>query len=438
MSVSSIVEKGKLLYKELRKKKWHYWPIVLLLLVAGTIAGEILGEQYVWIRLRYYIYPVLQAVSPGPKGERKTVLVLINDDDYWKGELARRVPLKRDYLARLVRTLNQAEPTVIALDIDLRSPIPQDGVAELPQYQQETEDLLMAIREVSQTRNVVLTSTVHREGEHYIRSPNIYDGYDFGGGKVFHGYVTLPRDIRQVPLAVELKDSAEKEESFANAIAKTRDEAVVAAAERYIERGFPYGSFYGPEDFTTLSANSVLQSDVKTLRDKMQGRIIIVGGAWHTGSYKGTEAVTEESVDLHFTPANWIPGAFVHANYVEALVCGFVHPQLPESVGIIIEVLCSLSVAIIFAREVRFRRKLGSVLILCAVLLFLTYVLWQNLGLFFDFFIPLVLLSIHAPIEQLRESRAELRHLRERVKELESKKQQPEVDAQHEASPEAH
>src|SRR2546423_447129 len=96
-----ISTKSKQIYAELRKKKKRYWLTVLLLLIAGTVAGELLGEQYVWIRLRYRIYPVLQWVSLAPKGERKTVLVLINDDDYWKGELARRTPLKRDYLARL-------------------------------------------------------------------------------------------------------------------------------------------------------------------------------------------------------------------------------------------------------------------------------------------------------------------------------------------------
>lgn len=421
MSFRGIADKGKLLYTELRKKGVRYWLTVIALVVIGTTVGEMLGEQYVWIRLRYRIYPVLQFLSGGAKGERKTVLVLINDDDYWKGELARRSPLKRDYLACLVRVLNDAEPTVIALDIDLRSPIPQQGAEELTEYRWETDDLLQAVKEVSQDRNIVLASTVSRDDTGYIMSRNVYDGYDFAGGKVFHGYVTLPRDIRQIPLAVRVKNSAEKEESFASAIAKTRDKDVVAAAEHYGERGFPYGSFYGPEDFTRVSASYVFQNDAKMLKEKIQGHVVIIGGAWHSGSYKGTDEITDDSVDLHFTPAKSIPGAYVHANYVEALVTGSVHPQLPELVGTIIEVLCSLVVAVVFALEGTFRQKFGRVLVLCVVLIFLTYVLWQNLGMFFDFFIPLLLLSVHAPIEQLRESRAELRRLRKRVSSLEQK-----------------
>jgi len=89
-------------------------------------------------------------------------------------------------------------------------------------------------------------------------------------------------------------------------------------------------------------------------------------------------------------------------------------------VGTIIEIFFALIVAVILAREGRLRKKYAQVFMLCVMLVVLTYVLWQNLGLFFDFFIPLVLLSIHAPIEQLRESRAELKGLRKRVKELES------------------
>ena len=144
MRFSKVANKSKLVFGELRRKGKRYWLTVLALVVVGTVVGELLGDQYVWIKLRYRIYPILQAMTPGKKGERKTVLVLIDDDDYWKGEFARRVPLKRDYLARLIRALNTAEPTVIALDIDLRSPIPQQGVEELADYRQETQDLLQA------------------------------------------------------------------------------------------------------------------------------------------------------------------------------------------------------------------------------------------------------------------------------------------------------
>lgn len=46
------------------------------------------------------------------------------------------------------------------------------------------------------------------------------------------------------------------------------------------------------------------------------------------------------------------------------------------------------------------------------MLLFISYFLWQNLGLYFDFFIPMALLAGHFVVEHwlhLREELAELR-----------------------------
>lgn len=329
--------------------------------------------------------------------------------------------MKRDYLARLVETLAKGEPTTIALDIDLRSPIPERGVEELEPYRAETDLLLKKIKEVAQSRPVVLATSVIVDETGYSISPNIFDSYNFEKGRVTHGYITLPRDLRQVPLAVPLKNRSEKEDSFAGAIAKTREKDLVMAAEEYEHRGFPYGSFYSPDEFRKVDAGTILQAGEQELKNLLQGRVVIVGGAWHTGFYKGPTQDYNGSIDLHFTPAGDIPGAFVHANYVEALLSGSVHQQVPETIALVIEIFCSLVVAIVFALEGSLPGKFGRVLLISVVLVIISYFLWQNLGLFFDFFIPILLLSIHAPIEQLRETRTELRRLRERVKELEDK-----------------
>ncbi len=418
---NQTVNKVKSLWDQLRRKGGWYWLIVAALLIVGTLAGMWLSERRIWIRLRYSIYGSLQNATQVTKAAKNTVLVLIDDEEYWKGDLARRVPLKRDYLARLLETLARGEPTTIALDIDLKSPIPERGTEELEPYQAETELLLKAIKEVSKSRSVVLATSVTSDETGYTISPNVFDGYDFAGNRVTHGYITLPRDLRQVPLSVPLKNRAEKEDSFAGAIAKTRETALVLAAEQFEHRGFPYGNFYRPEEFRKVNTSNVLKAGDQELKDLLQGRIVIVGGAWHTSSYKGPQQDYSGSIDLHFTPAGDIPGAFVHANYVEALLSGSVHPQVPETVAVVIEIFCSLVVAVVFALSGSLRRKFGRVLLVSIVLVIMSYFLWQNLGLFFDFFIPLLLLSIHAPIEQLRETRAELRGLREKVKKLEHK-----------------
>jgi CHASE2 domain-containing sensor protein len=408
------------LFTELRHKGWRYWVPVLVLVIVGTLAGLWLGERYVWIRLRYSIYGKIQQATRVNEAAKDTVVVLIDDHDYWKGDLARRVPLKRDYLAKLLIHLAKNEPKAIALDIDLRSPIPEEGSEELAAYREETELLLKTIKEVSQSRPIVLATTVTGDEGGYSVSPNVFDGYDFDKTRVTHGYVTLPNDLRQVPLAVSVKGRPEKEDSFAGAIAKIKSEPLVLRAEQYEHRGFPYGNFYRPGEFKPVSAGQVLAGDPKA-KESIQGQLVIVGGAWHTGSYKGTRDDYSGAVDLHFTPAGDIPGAFVHANYVEALLNGSVSQQVPEAVALIIEILCSLLVAVVFALEGSLLAKFSRVLLLSLVLVIISYVLWQNVGLFFDFFIPILLLSFHAPIEQLRETRGELRKLRERVKTLEVK-----------------
>jgi len=404
-------QKGGHYWTGLKKKGPRYWITVFVLLAIGTVTGELLGRYHAWIHFRYQIYKKLQDVGTLTRKERRTVLVLISDDDYWKGPLERRVPLKRDYLATLVEELAKGEPSVIALDIDLRSPIP--GASDLADYQKENKTFLATIKNVSEKRKIVLATSITHDGTGYVLDPNIFDGYPFDPERVLHGYAMLPTDSRKVPLSLPLKNGAAKENSFAGAIAKTRDDELINAAE--LDGELPYGHFSPPDNFQKLTAGGVLGMDEKALREKLQGRIVIIGGGWHTGSYKGTDEITADSVDLHYTPVGNIQGAYLHANYVEALLGGTVRMGLSEPAAIIIEVICSLMVALSFALEGSLLRKFGRLFLVCGGVVGLSYLLWQNFGLFFDFFIPIVLLSAHGPIEEYRESQAEVRRLRKQL-----------------------
>ena len=57
-----------------------------------------------------------QGVSGKYPYDKNTVVVLIGDKEFWGTELARRSPLNREYLARLVVALDKLDPKVIALD----------------------------------------------------------------------------------------------------------------------------------------------------------------------------------------------------------------------------------------------------------------------------------------------------------------------------------
>jgi CHASE2 domain-containing sensor protein len=128
----------------------------------------------------------------------------------------------------------------------------------------------------------------------------------------------------------------------------------------------------------------------------------------------------EDKVDLYFTPAGNIQGVYIHANYVEALLNHRVRKPLWGGVATLIDVFCSVIMAAIFALELPLWSKLARVLAICLFLIFLSYFLWQNLGFFFDFFIPVVLLGAHSLLEEWRESRSEARHLRSKLQELEA------------------
>ena len=398
----------------LKKKGLRYWLTVAFLLAIGIVGGQLLGRYHAWIHFRYQLYKKLQDVGTLTKKEKRTVLVLISDDDFWKGPLERRVPLKRDYLANLVEELAKGEPSVIALDFDLRSPIPTQGATDLAGYEEENTKLRETIKEVSEKRKIVLATSITYDGTGYVLDPNIFDGYGFDPQRVLHGYAKLPTDSRKVPLSMPVKNGVTPtEDSFASAIARTRDQDLITSVESDGE--LPYGHFAPPEDFRTITAGNALCMGEAALRDQIQGRIVIVGGAWHTGSYKGTNEITKDSVDLHYTPVGNIQGAYLHANYVEALLGGGVRRGLSESVAIVIEVICSLMVAISFAWEGSLARKLGRLFVVCGGLVGLSYLLWQNFGMFFDFFIPIVLLSAHGPIEEFRETRAEVRRLRKQL-----------------------
>ena len=75
--------------------------------------------------MHYRLYAAIQYLELRPIRPKRTALVLIGDDEYWGGELKRRVPIKRDYLAKLVNKLDQAQPELIVLDFILRRLRPQ-------------------------------------------------------------------------------------------------------------------------------------------------------------------------------------------------------------------------------------------------------------------------------------------------------------------------
>jgi CHASE2 domain-containing sensor protein len=123
-------------------------------------------------------------------------------------------------------------------------------------------------------------------------------------------------------------------------------------------------------------------------------------------------------VDSFDTPVGQIAGAFLHANYVNSLMSSGITAPLDEKVNEGLEVVFSLAVATLFFLPIRTAWKLLAFFSLAVALVFFSYFFWQNLGLYFDFFIPMALLCAHFLVEHFLRLREEAAELRARVKEL--------------------
>jgi len=81
--------------RRLPRKGILYWFRVVILTAAGTALGHWLGDGQVWVDLRYKIYQTQLNLTPRKPFAERTVVVFIDDEDYWKGDLGRRVPINR-------------------------------------------------------------------------------------------------------------------------------------------------------------------------------------------------------------------------------------------------------------------------------------------------------------------------------------------------------
>jgi len=386
-------------WRQVRAQHLAHWLIAIFLIGAGTFLGHKLGESQIWMDVRYKAYQnMLHRLTPRAPHPKRTVLVLINDQEFWGPPFDGRRPIKRDELAKVVRKVADANPAVIALDVDLSLTTDRTTFESGP-YKAETDDLLNAVKEVAAHRTVVLArrlSYADESGQEFQPEPAVFDGYPFGDSKVRSGYITLPPDIRRIPLAMTMNDRTTKVDSFASAILGALDEESLRDAKEKEHDAIPYGTFIEPNRFIHHPAGYVLNSDAKELQEDMAFKIVIIGGAWHQfGRNQGPE------YDSHATPVGEVHGAFVHANYVEALLDSRTYKPMRQSLATGIEVVFAVILAVSLSLNTGLGAKLGIVVLLSAGILGISYLSWQNLGLFFDFLVPVVLLGAHVVGEKL-------------------------------------
>lgn len=401
----------------LRQKGWRHWLLALVILVAAFLARPQVDAYLHLETTRSWVSQRLLELHHRPLEPRYVKLVLIGDEEYWHGELAARVPIKRDYIARLVAALDAANVRTIALDFDMRLPDPA-RLEDLPDYRGETDQLIQAIRAAAEQHKVVLPKTIRRAGAGLYRlEPDVYQLYgictrpvqegrwihtgtatfpigDAAARNIACGYIALTIDKRVLPSQLPLVEG-HAVDSFALAITRTRNPAAA------IELGtqLRYGSFITPATFyergVIHAAQDVMRADPHTLA-ALNGEIVIVGGEWSRLAYgRGPK------IDLHQTPVGWISGAILHANFAEALLDARAYRHVPAAVLTGLEVLFSLVAAVIFAVSTGLLRLSLFLVALTVALLGIQWITLHTLGVLFEAFVPLVAVWLHALIERL-------------------------------------
>jgi CHASE2 domain-containing sensor protein len=389
------------------------WLYALGLIMLGIWVADWLEKKYAFLDLRYRSYQITQDFAARIKGElydHNTVLVLIGDDEYWKGPYVGRAPIKKESLAELVLALDKYHPKVIALDFNFSSPIPDGSLVVYGQYAGETQTFAKAIREVSARRKVILPKTLGFDGS-WITESDVYDGQDVGNARF--GYIALPRDYRTVPVSVQLK-SGERLDSFAEAIVRAYDLTGKGLQSDRQDGHKTYAAGYLYEDqFESFYANEVLCPDEQLstkLLDKLSGKIVIIGGVWSRFAHS-----RGQRVDVRYTPVGSVPAVYLHANWVESMLESRVATPLGEIPRWILEVVLGFAAYYVFSSKVWWIWKLLYLPLLILVWLGVAYVSLQNLGLFFDPFAPTLVSLGKVGFEQINEWRKDAKSFTKQI-----------------------
>ncbi|HEX6096720.1 MAG TPA: CHASE2 domain-containing protein [Thermoanaerobaculia bacterium] len=375
-----------------------YWLRVLLLIVLGMVVARWLETLDWWRAATYRTYGALLRISQSPPEYPSwTAVVLIDDEDYWRGAWARRSPIKRSTLATLIEQINRASPRVIAIDIDLRAHVPDGSILTHPDYDRETKYLFGVIARVAQTTPIVLPKTVgfDERARSFVVDADLFDQVPLGQ-KVAAGYTRVPADLRNLALPTTV--NGQRIKSLAAAAAAFVEPESVAVAQRRGGDELPFSMFLPEAAYArvTVRARDVLAGDAAALR-ALQHRVVVVGGQWHREAYGRGPLV-----DHHLTPVGLLPGAIIHANYIEALLAQRSFSPSFHWVHYGLDVLVGVALAVIFV-AVRGPWKVLYIVVLALVVAVISVAAFQNLGTFFDGVPALVLLGCHAAVETMTE-----------------------------------
>jgi CHASE2 domain-containing sensor protein len=413
MSMATLIRN---IVRPFARKGWGHWLRFALLLTGGVLLGHVLNNAPWLTQVRYTIYHrEMMMRDQSQLYPKRTALVLLNDDDYWGDSYQSRTPLKRAVLADLLDKLNELDVNTVALDVDLRSPRPDDPNFEFTDYQAEDAKLLAAIDHMCKAgRHVVLASSIQFGDDGYAETQSIYTEKLGTLRCVRRGYIQLPFDMRRIPGTLDLANGGHLD-SMSLAVTGIADPTARADSSANTGQGFRFSEYLSEADFGPkngrqfiFSGNQIMQTDAAKLKHQLADKLVFVGAKWHADAY-GVGPL----VDQHNSPGGMEPGVMLHANYVEAMLdrTGTFTP-VSDSTAEMIEIGLVLALALIGLMEIHVLWKWAATAIGLILSLLLAYTLLQNLGLFLDFLIPLLMIVFHTLGEELIKIWHEFRDLK--------------------------
>jgi CHASE2 domain-containing sensor protein len=388
-------------------------PVLIVVLAFNVVVQfEWFQESFPFIhRAQLHFHRLLCSLIPRPITAKWVRVVEIDDTLHQKlGE-----PTNREYLARLVRNATRGGALTIALDFKLIAPNGNTQGTDAPERKEENASLLQAIKDSAMGGvPVVVTCWLDRANDQFERKPNIFSDADLPlpdskgscayKGCAQIGNVNLPVDERTVPLLSRTRIDEPCSQSFALATTTAYELAIKrlpgtlqkSNIKRAIEeREFVFGSFIPEAFFQTIRAESLANGDNGALSE-CRGRIVMVGGKWHSDVGNG------EWVDSHPSPVGLMAGVYLHANYVEALLDDRYEREVPVLAGIGFDLIAGGALYFYFHKASTQRGKLLVLAIFLAPLL-ASYIVFANLNFYLDFILPLGACFVHLLVESTRD-----------------------------------
>ena len=410
-------------------KGWHYWAIAAIVLGLSVYLTPLLDE--LTVNIRYALFQQFSDWTAHPLRPRFVRLVMIGDDEYYKGEPAGRVPFSRNYMAKIVTALDNADAAVIALDFQMHLPVGHEGT--LGDYKEIPGPVSRRNRNTGESHCAGGTSARRgaaqgtdprraRRLPHQARYFQPYgictklkpDGqWENPGTPEFPltpeaqkhiscGYISLPRDLRQIAPLLDVGEDAPADSlSLAIARAWSPYDAADVGDEPV------YGSYINEASLNKagaiVTADALLACDKpnpgKFCEDNVLGKLrfkpVLVGARWHTEGGYGPP------VDNHFTPIGWTNGAIIHENFAEAILSGRLYAGTPDWVLETLEILFGVGAALLFAAYAQLWVKITLFFGLAGLLLAIQWLMFQLVGTFFEAIFPLLGLAIHSIAERL-------------------------------------